>query len=166
MILYDLTCADGHRFDGWFASSGSFDNQCEARAVLCPHCGDHRVSKAPMAPRIAKRAAIAEGMAAELAKEMVKKADDGVAAETPPPVATPARNVPAAMADKLAALRQAVIENCDYVGGSFAEEARKIHYGEADPRGIYGEASGEEAAELREEGIAVAPLPWSRRVDA
>lgn len=134
MIHYALVCDREHEFDGWFASSDGFDAQVAAGEVLCPHCGSPNVMKALMAPNIAKGKAIA--------------------VETPPQ---------AALAEKMSmmmlALKKHVEENCDYVGDAFAEEARRIHYGEAEHRDIYGEATLDEARELIEEGVEVAPLP-------
>lgn len=134
MIRYALICDREHEFDGWFASSDGFDAQVAAGEVLCPHCGSPDVTKALMAPNIAKGKAIA--------------------VEMPPQ---------AALAEKMSmmmlALKKHVEENCDYVGDAFAEEARRIHYGEAEHRDIYGEATLDEARELIEEGVEVAPLP-------
>lgn len=134
MIRYALICDRDHEFDGWFASSDGFDTQVAAGEVLCPHCGSPHVTKALMAPNIAKGRASA--------------------ADTPPQ---------AALAEKMSmmmlALKKHVEENCDYVGDAFAEEARRIHYGEAEHRDIYGEATLDEARELIEEGVEVAPLP-------
>lgn len=134
MIHYDLVCRDGHRFDGWFRSSDDFDLQNGKHHVSCPHCGGHEVEKAMMAPGIARRSGEAEPrkMAAALPPEM---------------------------AEAIRKLRRHVETNAENVGRRFPEEARKIHYNEADPRGIYGEASMEEASALAEEGIEVQPLP-------
>ena len=133
MIRYALQCGNDHAFDGWFASSEGFDAQVAAGDVLCPHCGSPNVRKALMAPSIGKSAGKA------------------------------AAPVPADMAQKMSmmmlALKKHVEENCDYVGDKFAEEARRIHYGESEHRDIYGEATPDEARELIEEGVEVAPLP-------
>lgn len=135
MIRYSLICDREHEFDGWFASSDGFDAQLAAGEVLCPHCGSPNVSKALMAPNIARGKALS--------------------ADTSPQ---------AVFAEKLGmmmlALKKHVEENCDYVGDAFAEEARRIHYGEVDPRNIYGQTTPDEAEELRDEGIAFAAIPW------
>lgn len=140
MILFDLRCAKGHVFEAWFRDNASYDSQTEAGAVNCPACGSHKVEKAPMAPRIGKgsSAVTRQQMAAELTE----------------------------MKRQLTELRAKVEANCDYVGNKFAEEARRIHYGEAAHRDIYGEASDEEAQELNEEGIGFARIPWPRRHDS
>lgn len=137
MIRYALQCEKDHEFDGWFPSSDGFDAQVAAGDVLCPHCGSPNVRKALMAPSLGRGT-----------KKGLKIPD------------SPA---PADMAQKMSmmmlALKKHVEENCDYVGDQFAEEARRIHYGETEHRDIYGEATPDEARELIEEGVEVAPLP-------
>lgn len=139
MIVFDLKCREDHRFQGWFKNGGSFDAQAAAGEVACPICGDSAVEKAPMAPKL------------------VKARGDG--AERKALVVAEVKRV-------LADMRKKVEDNCDYVGEKFPEEARKIHYGETESRGIYGEASKEEAEALAEEGIEVAAIPWLPRSDA
>lgn len=139
MIKYSVKCSGGHQFDGWFKDSATFDKQSKAKHIECPRCGDTKVSKAPMAPRILKSGGNRHDVAANV---------DEVAHE---------------MAEAAGKIREHVEKNCDYVGTEFAEEARKIHYGEADERGIYGEATAEEARDLGEEGIPVIPLPKVRK---
>jgi len=134
MIRYALRCEKDHEFDGWFPSSDGFDAQVAAGDVLCPHCGSPNVCKALMAPSIGKSAA--NGAAAAAPADMARK-----------------------MGMMMLALKKHVEENCDYVGDKFVEEARRIHYGETDRRDIYGEATPDEARELIEEGVEVAPLP-------
>jgi hypothetical protein len=130
MILFALRCAADHEFEGWFRDGATFDKQSAAGKITCPHCGDNGVTKAPMAPRVARsRKAQAEPSPAQLRKALQE-------------------------------LRRHVETNCDYVGERFAEEARRIHYGEADPHGIYGEASLDESRALAEEGIEFGRIPW------
>jgi hypothetical protein len=146
MILYELRCGAGHGFEAWFRNSDTYDQQHADRQVSCPICGDPGVSKAPMAPRIGR----------------------GNTMQPVESTRTPQAIAPDQMRmamSKIAELNKHIAETCDYVGETFPEEARKIHYGEAEHREIYGEASPKEAAELREEGIAVAPIPWLRRSD-
>ena len=147
MILYDLKCGKGHVFEAWFRDSAAYDDQAARKAVVCPMCGSKKVAKAPMAPRLAR------------------SHDDK------PPAAVPA--APAAPTEAqvkymqmLTELRRKVEENCDYVGPAFPEEARKIHYGEAEARSIYGEATPEEAEKLAEEGVEFGKIPWVPRGDA
>ena len=136
MILFTLRCNEGHEFDGWFRNGEGFDAQQKAGEISCPHCGDTRIEKALMAPAITRSRG-----------------------KTPP-------LTPAQMRAALVELRRQVETNCDYVGERFAEEARKIHYGEVDAHGIYGEATNEESRELAEEGIACGRIPWIPTTDA
>ena len=150
MIKYELRCAEGHGFEGWFRSGDAYEAQAAAGEVECPLCGSREVGKAPMAPRIAK----ARG------KDAVP-----VVAPAAPAGAEPEADRARAkeIMDALRELRRKVEESCDYVGDRFAEEARKIHYGETEARGIYGETSEAEARELGEEGIAFGRIPWVPR---
>jgi hypothetical protein len=153
MILFELRCKKDHHFEGWFRDGKSFEAQTRAGKLVCPICGSRNVEKAMMAPRIGK------GSHSKPA-----------AAETPqPPV--PAPVPPAQQAEMKAVqflreMRKQIEDNCDYVGPGFAEEARKIHYGETEARGIYGETSPEEAEALDEEGIEFARVPWVPRQDS
>ena len=146
MILYHLRCRRGHVFEAWFRDSAAYDDQVEAGEVACPTCGAKKVSKAPMAPRLAKGGG---------ETDEVRTAE----AET-------AETETAKAAEAMRALRRKVEDNFDYVGPQFAEEARKIHYGEADSHDIYGETSDEEAKELRDEGVAFTRIPWGPRQDS
>ncbi len=155
MILYRLRCHDDHEFEGWFRNADAFDAQRDGGTLECPVCGSADVSKALMAPSIAKGrqparpAAAVEALAGEMqAREMQAM--------------HPAAQQAAELKRQLRALRRVVEENCDYVGDRFAEEARKIHYGEVDPHGIYGESTPEESERLREEGIEFGSVPWVR----
>lgn len=136
MIVYSLQCASGHQFDGWFRDSTAFDAQTAGHEVSCPVCGSVDVVKALMAPAVRS-----------------SKKRDAVQA-------TEVAEAQAAVMQALKAVRREVEAKCDYVGTQFAEEARRIHYGEADQRGIYGEASADQAAELADEGIEVGQVPW------
>lgn len=151
MIVFDLKCRQDHRFQGWFRNGDAYSAQVAAGEVACPSCGDTRVEKAPMAPRVLK----SRGEPAPAA-----------APEEPAPADPRAAAVAAEVRRVLTDLRQRVEESCDYVGERFPEEARRIHYGEAGPRPIYGEATSEQADALRDEGIEVAAIPWLPRSDA
>jgi hypothetical protein len=140
MIRYALICGEGHEFEGWFRDSADFDKQAKAASVACPFCASTAVEKQIMAPAVA---ATKKGAAPEPEKLRVAAPD-------------PRR---AAMIEALREMRKSVTENADYVGDKFSEEARKIHYKETEPRGIYGEASPSEAKDLAEEGIEFHPLP-------
>lgn len=133
MIVYNLRCQGEHVFEAWFRDSGAYDKQAKAGSVSCPICGSSKVEKAPMAPNLAKARAPQENDKAGEMRRMLLE------------------------------MRTQVEENCDYVGEQFSEEARKIHYGETDPRGIYGETSPDEAKSLEEEGVKVQRIPWLPR---
>ena len=158
MIVYELRCNAGHGFEAWFRNSEAYDQQHSAHQITCPICGDGGVSKAPMAPRIGR----SERTLREEARE--RSRDHAVASQSG--AGQIDREQVRMVMSKIAALNQHIAETCDYVGDAFAEEARKIHYGETEHREIYGEASPSEAAELREEGISIATVPWLRRNDS
>jgi hypothetical protein len=131
LIVYSLKCSKGHAFEGWFKDSSAFDSQAEDGKLVCPVCNTRKIKKAPMAPALANAVGERKTAPNELRK----------------------------MRQFVTGLRKYVEANADYVGPRFPEEARKIHYGEAETRHIYGEATMEEARELVEEGVDVAPLP-------
>lgn len=175
MILFVLKCTADHRFEAWFRNGAAYEAQAEAHAIACPVCGDTRIGKAPMAPRISKgrsRDAVPDAPREIPSREA--QAPVPAAAPAPVPAAAPAVPSLSAPADpavaemmrQLGELRQAVEKNCDYVGDRFAEEARRIHYGEAGPRPIYGEASAADAEELREEGVTFYRIPWLPRTNS
>jgi len=169
MILYDLKCRKNHVFETWFRDSASYEEQAAAGAISCPTCGSRKVEKALMAPRLSK-----SGRNRDAARHSAEEGAGGGPAGGPgdgpgSKMATRAFKEtaePAEIMGKLRELRQKVEENCDYVGGEFAEAARKIHYGEEDPRNIYGETSDEQAEELQEEGVAFSRIPWAPRHDS
>jgi hypothetical protein len=134
MIRFSLGCQNDHVFDGWFRNSEDYEKQRKRGLIACPNCGSVKVEKALMAPSVStgrKREKMALAMNAEQKKAMAQ----------------------------LKALSEKLRENADYVGDKFAEEARKIHFGETNPRGIYGEATPEEAKGLLEDGIEFLPIP-------
>lgn len=157
MIRYALRCTKGHEFEAWFRSIADYDRQAADNAVACPACGDLRTEKALMAPSIGragkdKGRTISEPRAAVAAPATA----DAPAGEKVQLAADPRQQ---ALIQAMRELRKKIVEGADYVGDKFAEEARKIHYQETEPRGIYGEATREEAEKLAEEGVEFAPLP-------
>jgi hypothetical protein len=134
VIRYSLACDQGHGFEAWFGSSTAYDKQARGHEIACPACGSARVRKAPMAP------ALARGRAEPMAPEQSEK---------------PSAPTYAVFRE----LRAQLKANADDVGAHFPEEARKMHFGEVAPRSIYGQATLQEARELRDEGIPVCPLP-------
>jgi|ERR1051325_8935490 hypothetical protein len=133
MIIFDLKCAPGgHVFEAWFGSTEDYEAQRERGLVSCPICGAQAVDKAPMAPRVGQGAGDSE-----MGAEAVKAALAG-----------------------MAEAQKTLLEKSEHVGDRFPDEARAIHLGEAQARAIHGSATPEQADELREEGIPVAPLPF------
>ena len=135
MIKFSLKCDNGHGFEAWFRDSGDYETQNKRGFLECPTCGSSHVSKALMAPNVAtarKREEVAVATGNAVQREVVAK---------------------------LQAMAREVRKSGEDVGARFPEEARKIHYGEADARGIYGKASPEEVTELLDEGVEIMPLP-------
>lgn len=139
MIRYTMRCDKDHEFTGWFQSSDGFDQLRAAGHVSCTHCGSKAVKKTLMAPNVVSKSAPAPDPA--------------------PDLTTPQAPHEAA----LARLRQHIEKTSDYVGVSFASEARAMHEGTAPERAIYGEARLDEARQLIEDGIPIAPLPFLPR---
>lgn len=134
MIRFSLSCANDHGFDGWFRNSEDFEAQKKRGLVSCPVCNSAEVEKALMAPAVTtgrKQEKMALAMGEEQRKALAK----------------------------LKAMTEEAKKNAENVGDRFAEEARKIHFGETEARGIYGEATAEEARGLVEDGVGFMPLP-------
>ena len=138
MIRYTLKCDQDHAFESWFKDSEAFDTLSKARQVSCSVCGSTKVKKTIMAPSVSASSS-----------------------EEPAPLSAPQSPAEAALTQ----LRQHLRENSDYVGKEFADEARRIHLGESEARGIWGEATPDDAKALKDEGIPVAPIPWMSRQD-
>ena len=146
MIVFDLECqAGGHGFEGWFGSSDDFAEQQLGGLLICPQCGSAQVVKAPMAPNVPRK---------------------GNAISTP--VAEPRQTVQggalpleaAKMMQAMAAMQAEALKSSQWVGDTFTEKSRAMHYGESAAKPIHGQATVAEAKALIEEGIAVAPLPF------
>ncbi|MBT7943689.1 MAG: DUF1178 family protein [Alphaproteobacteria bacterium] len=150
MILYQLKCQRGHDFEAWFLNSATYDSQQTSGDVSCPHCGTTDVGKVPMAPHIARSNASTTDIEAGEAPSRATSE-------------TRAQEVAEKILGAVEGMREEVEANCDYVGDDFAEEARRIHYGETEDHDIYGETSEEEAGELEEEGVDFFRLPFPRR---
>lgn len=156
MILYRLRCSKGHQFESWFKDSKTYERQERKSLIGCAVCGDAKIERAPMAPRLGK-----VGKQAEV--ETPPAAPVPVPAPQQQQMAALARHMPRELREALLKVREQVEKNCEHVGDKFAEEARKIHYGESSKRGIYGETSEEEAEALADEGIEFGRLPWVPR---
>lgn len=146
MIVFDLCCPSGHRFEGWFSSSDDYQAQQDRALLVCPQCGATDVSKAPMAPAVPRKGN-RRGVPAQQ--------------DSPLPVSGggPSPDVVAAF-KHLAAIQAELLKQSTWVGDGFAEQSREMHYGEREASTIHGKATPTEAKALIEEGIAVAPLPF------
>lgn len=134
MIRFALVCSQAHEFEGWFRDNADFDKQQKHNMVSCPVCETQSVGKALMAPSIST-------------------------GRTPEKITLAMGDEQRRMMSEMRAMTQKIKAGADYVGDKFADEARKIHDGDIEPRGIYGEATNEEARALIEEGIDFMPLP-------
>ena len=134
MIVLDLECEGGHGFEGWFASGEAFEEQLARGQVCCPNCGTLSVVRRPSAPYVQTR-------------------------QAQPPSSTPGLAAVEALTQEILARLRHRARSLEDVGERFAEEARRIHYGDSEPRGIKGRISGEDLRDLLEEGISVLPVP-------
>ncbi|MCW5771831.1 MAG: DUF1178 family protein [Rhodospirillaceae bacterium] len=161
MIRFSLNCAKGHEFDAWFRNGDTYDRQIKRGEVRCPDCGSAKVKKAIMAPAIGKRS---RGEAAPAEAPASVPAPVPAATETPAAAAPePAEmHIAGKLREALREMRRFIEQNAEHVGPRFADEARKMHRGEAEERSIYGEASDEEAESLRDEGIEFGRMPWPK----
>ncbi|MCW1428500.1 DUF1178 family protein [Novosphingobium sp. JCM 18896] len=156
MIVFDLECrAAGHRFEGWFGSSGDFSEQQARGLVSCPECGSAEVIKAPMAPNLARK-----GNQLVSAPAAAPSATPAAASPQQPMTKAPMPPEAIQLIHALHAMQAEALKDSRWVGDKFAEESRAIHYGERDAEIIHGQATREEAEALLEEGIEVAPLPF------
>lgn len=163
MIHYQLRCSAEHEFDGWFADSAGFEKQAKRGLIECPTCGDVKVTRAMMAPAVSTRDLVNVPQPVS----PPPAAPASVPVPVPPAVAmAAAARMPAQLRAMLQHMRAEIEKRCDYVGPSFADEARKMHHGESDRRGIYGETTPDEAEALAEEGIEVSRIPWVPPADA
>ena len=188
MISFNLTCDQGHIFEGWFGSSDDYDDQQRRGLVSCPHCNSTAVKKALMTPNVTAKSNQRSSASphardhADMLQDLAAEASASAPSTTAPSPSTPpaqpsgqpqmagpqvtaqmSPEMQEMMGQALAEMRkfQKTVEtNCDDVGDGFATEARKIHYGEAEPRGIYGRTTDKEAEDLVDEGIAITKMPW------
>ena len=137
MIKYNLTCECGEIFESWFSSSSEFDSLCKRKLIKCIYCDSSSVKKSIMAPNLSSKSNKKVGKEKEF-KDIKKQ---------------------------LLKFRRYIEKNCVNVGDNFAQEARNIHYDKKTSKGIYGQATPEEASELEEEGIDVATIPWVNKSD-
>ncbi len=151
MICFALVCGREHRFEAWFPDSRAYEEQERRGLLVCPVCGDREVRKAPMAPAIARR------------REAPARCPQAPAERT----AGDPRSAPlGAWMRAMRAVQEHVEKNFENVGERFVEEARRIHEGKAEARGIYGTADPKDVESLREDGVPVYPLPRLPKLDA
>ncbi len=150
MIVFDLDCPRGHRFEGWFGSSRDFQSQQEGGLIACPQCGSLEIGKAPMAPAVPRKGGAVVKVESPGGVSGSQSEDGEAPLPIPPGLAKAVARIAAAQVEALRSSR--------WVGTAFAENSRAMHYGERKTEAIHGQASGEEARSLREEGIAVMPL--------
>ena len=179
MIKYQLICDQNHEFEGWFQGSAAYDEQAANGLLRCPLCDSDQVKRALMTPNLAspKRRKSTDPSAADHLPAGKPAAPVSAATAPVPPGHTAAGHVAAsgrapviraeqvqafgAALAELRQLRHKIIKECRDVGDNFAEEARKIHYGEAEAEGIYGQATQEERESLKDEGIEIFDMPWA-----
>lgn len=145
MIVFDLCCPEGHRFEGWFGSSEDFAGQQARGLVECPQCGATEIAKAPMAPAVPRKG---NQKVPKTKPEAALAAGGG-----PPPEVAQAL-------EKLAQMQAEALKSSKYVGDNFAEQSRAMHYGDREAETIHGKASPREAKALADEGVPIAPLPF------
>ena len=143
MILFDLQCDKNHKFECWFASSTNYEEQLKNKMIVCPYCNSTKIQKSLMAPNINIKSTSRNSK-----KNSKKKLTQNN------------------LENKIKKFRKYIEKNTDNVGKNFAEEARKIYYGETKSRPIRGESTEKEAQELTEEGIPFSQLPWHSKEDA
>ncbi len=163
MITFDLHCASGHGFEGWFSSSSDYDEQKLKGLLRCPYCDDENVDKSLSVPNVGRKGNQASArkhvpvpITIDAAVGEKSGSGNNSAASTN---VTAAPEHLAAMMVKLAEVQKEVLKDSQWVGRKFADEARAIHYGETENRQIHGETSPQEAEALVEEGISIAALP-------
>jgi hypothetical protein len=160
VIRYSFTCADGHGFEAWFRNAAACDEQIDAGLVTCGVCGGGDVRKALMAPAVStksnRRPDAPPTAAQDSAPEAAQTAES---AGRLPMMSGGMGDEARKLVHAMRKFRETVTQHADYVGPQFAEEARKIHFGESQERGIYGEATPDEAKKLSEDGVDIVPLP-------
>mgnify|MGYP005676957683 CR=1 FL=1 len=159
MIKYQLICDKSHEFEGWFGDSAAFESQQEAGLLTCPVCGSADVRRALMAPNLAspktRKTDLAEQQSS-IQPEPQPQAPWQASAALPSAAVRKKQE----LMSEMRALQTKIRQECRDVGNDFADEARKIHYGEVEPEGIYGQATAEEREALDEEGIEIMDMLW------
>jgi len=172
MILFDIKCSDGHVFEAWFQNNEAFDKLVKRDLVECPLCGCIKTSKSLMAPNINSNISVNKAPDNFIDDPQAGQHENHKVMVSAHSVSTndiSSEDVKRAieyMHNTMAKFRRQVEKSCEYVGINFAEEARKIHYGEGEKRGIYGETTVRETEELIKEGIDLLPVPGTDKLDS
>lgn len=156
MKVFDLQCGLGHKFEGWFASEESFQDQLEQQMVVCPFCSDTQITKLVTVPQLQRKSNQKISHSSSITSNQESPLHGMSDA-----IASASRLMPDQLKQLQAKIVEHVLENTEDVGEEFVEEARKMHYGEVPERGIRGQASIEDAQELQSEGIDIVALPFS-----
>lgn len=149
MISFDLRCPHDHVFEAWFSNSDAYEEQAKTGELLCPICGSVELEKSLMSPNVSVGGDCAPA-----------------APKTQLPAASGGSEKGAELMRLARAVRDQVEQNFEHVGAGFAEEAKKIHFGETEHRDIYGEMTPDEAVDLRDDGVEFGVLPWPTKEDA
>ncbi|MDA9620060.1 DUF1178 family protein [Alphaproteobacteria bacterium] len=167
MILFDIKCSDGHIFEAWFQNNEAYEQQIENDLVECPLCGCTKTSKSLMSPNIsAKGEIIRDAYQSEQDSEDHKVTVSAHSNSSKEVSSDDVKRALDHMHNIMSKFRRQVEKSCEYVGDDFADEARKIHAGESEKRGIYGETTISETEELLEEGIDILPVPGLNKLDS
>ncbi|NVD43855.1 DUF1178 family protein [Qipengyuania atrilutea] len=155
MIVFDLKCGAGHRFEAWFRSSTDYGDQLARGLVECPNCGSKQIGKAPVAPAVSPK-----GNRSERKLPARPETEEKLPATSAPMPDIPAELKPQfeKAVKALAKAQQAALKSSEWVGDKFAETSRRMHYGEAEEKPVHGKATAKEARDLLEEGITVTPI--------
>lgn len=151
LIKYTLRCDQNHEFEGWFRNSEDCEAQARDGHLYCPTCGSTAIAKSLMAPRVS-------GTRSQNTENTTSQTSPADGLRQPVALGAASQDQ-TKLQEMLRAVRDHVVANSDYVGDKFAEEARKMHFKETEPRGIYGEATSDEVVSLAEDGIDCLPLP-------
>ncbi len=168
MIVFDLKCEDNHIFEAWFQNSEAYEAQAGQGQVECPFCGNSNISKSLMSPNITAKGS-RDGVIDFSPTDIMEDHMVAASANVPDSMQASADDVKRAldhMHTTMKKYRNHVKKECEYVGEDFAREARAIHDGEAENRGIYGEASLEDTEELLNDGIDILPVPGLGKLDS
>lgn len=167
MILFDIKCSGGHIFEAWFQNNEAYEQQIDNDLVECPLCGCTKTSKSLMSPNIsAKGEIIREAYQSEQDSEDHKVTVSAHSNSSKEVSSDDVKRALDHMHNTMSKFRRQVEKSCEYVGDDFADEARKIHAGESEKRGIYGETTISETEELLEEGIDILPVPGLNKLDS